>query len=172
MALEVETGLGSAIAESYASVVDANLYHANRGNAAWAALASDSLREQALRKATDYLTQNYRGRWKGIKTFPSVQALDWPRYNVIRDDDDNLNIYLGSETIPIELKNAACELALRSLTESLAPDLERLTRSEAVGSLSVTYEPGSPQYKQYRAVDMILRPLLDVSRVSMEVVRA
>lgn len=171
MALNVETGSGSAIADSYVTVAEATLYHANRGNAAWAALASDTLREQALRKATDYLTQNYRGRWKGIKTFPSVQALDWPRYNVIRDDDDNLNIYLGSETIPIELKNAACELALRSLDNDLMPDLEREVRSESVGSLSVTYEPGSPQYTVFRAIDKILKPLLIHYGSGMEIVR-
>lgn len=172
MALEVETGLGSAIAESYASVVDANLYHANRGNAAWAALASDSLREQALRKATEYITANYFGRWKGVRTYPTVQALDWPRYNVLRENDGFVDIYLPSTTIPAELKNATCQVALISLDEDLMPNLERQTRSESVGDLSVTYEPGSPQYTIFRSVDLMLRPLLEAGGNSMEIVRS
>lgn len=170
MALIVEDGSGVAGAESYCTVVYATAYHANRGNAAWAALASDTIREQSLRKATDYLTQIFNGRWKGYKTHTD-QPLDWPRQNVYREDS-GFKIYVDSETIPVELKNACCELALKSTTEDLNPDIERQTASESIGSLSVSYVPGSRQTKQYKVIDMILRPLLKNDGAGIQLVRS
>ena len=78
--MSLDTTVGGASAESYASVLEADTYHSNRGNIAWTALATPA-KEQALRKATDYLTQIYRERWKGYRV-DNTQALDWPRLNV------------------------------------------------------------------------------------------
>ena len=72
MSLEVEDGTGKATAESYISVVDASTYFTARAVTAWAALASDALREAALRKATEYMIATYRDRWQGVRSYASV----------------------------------------------------------------------------------------------------
>lgn len=171
MAIIVEDGTGLPNSESYVSVSDATTYHANRGNSAWTALATDALREQALRKATDYLMQAYRSRWKGYRTKPSTQALDWPRQGVVVDDAYLIE-YVDDNIIPDELKNACCELALKSVSGELAPDIERETASETVGSLSVSYFQGSKQHTVYRAIDMMLRPLLKNGGSGLQIQRA
>jgi len=155
MALEVEDGTGKATAESYISVADASTYHTNRGNAAWAALATDAVREQCLRKATDYMIQAYTARWQGYKVDPSVQALDWPRYDVVVD-----GVALDNDAVPETIKRACAELALKAATAELNPDLTQGVVSEQVGSIAVTYDKNSPQAKRYKAIDAMLSPYL------------
>jgi len=158
MALIVEDGSKVAGAESYVSVVDASAYHTARGNAAWAALASDTVREQALRRATDYMKQAYRLVWKGFRV-SSSQALDWPRANVMIEDGPYRNL-VSVSIVPQEVIDACASLALMASAADLAPNLEQLTLSEAVGPLSVSYDKNSPQYTRYRAIDMLLHPYL------------
>jgi hypothetical protein len=81
MALIVEDGTGLANAESYVSVAAATTYHANVGNTAWAAITSDTTKEQLLRKATDYMVAQYRLQYAGCRRY-STQSLDWPRLYV------------------------------------------------------------------------------------------
>lgn len=158
MALITEDGTGKADAESLCSVADASTYHSNRGNAAWAALASDEIREQCLRKATDYMQQVYREQWKGWRT-SFTQALDWPRQSVIIRDYP-LDAVVLLNIVPPEIKNACAELALKAATETLAPDLARTESEVAVGPLKVKYDSAAPEYKRYRAIDMLLSPFL------------
>lgn len=163
MALVVEDGTGKADAESYVSVADADTYHDKRGNSVWAGLTT-AVKEQLLRKATDYLLQMYRGRWKGCRV-SSTQALDWPRYYVERKELDNFvynayPVYYDSDIVPTEIANATAELALRANSAALAPDMERLTRREKVGPIEVEYEPNSAPNTLYRAVGGLLRPFL------------
>jgi hypothetical protein len=47
------------MADFYGSLVGAATYHSDRGNAAWAAAASDALRTAALVRATDYIKYRY-----------------------------------------------------------------------------------------------------------------
>lgn len=170
MTLIVEDGSNVAGAESYESVASADTYHANRGNAAWAALTTTA-KEQALRKATDYMTQAYRLRWDGCRT-NSTQALDWPRSLVEIKDTNYIGSYVDQNTIPIEIKKACCELASMSLDGDLAPNIERETASESVGSISVSYFQGSTQHTVYRAIDLILKPYLRNNGSGLEIVRA
>lgn len=171
MALNVETGSGSASSESYASVVDATTFHANFGNTAWAALATDALREQALRRATAYMIQVYRERWKGFRLLATTQALDWPRESVYLDQM-GFKTYVPSNSIPVEIKSACCEFALRASAGALNPDVERQTSSESIGSLSVTYAPGAPQNTTFNSVDMMLRPFLKNGGNGIQIIRA
>jgi hypothetical protein len=157
MALIVENGTGLANAESYISVVDATTYHANRGNAAWAALDSDTVREQALRKATDYMEQVYRLQWKGSRV-TNTQALSWPRYDVEREDGSG---WYASDAVPNEVKNACAELALKASADDLSPDLGQGIIREKIDVIEVEYDKNSPQYTQYRAVNNMLAPLLN-----------
>lgn len=154
MALIVEDGTGKPDAESYISVSDATAYHAARGNAAWAALASDEVREQCLRKATEYMLQMYRSRWQGVRLLPT-QALDWPRSGV------SVDCYaVASDIVPAEVQRACAELALKSSSATLYEDESRGVLREKIGPIETEYDPYSPQAIQYKAIDATLRPYL------------
>lgn len=175
MPLIVEDGTGKPDAESYISAVDATAYHAARGNGAWAALASDTIREQLLRKATEYMTQNYRGRWAGSRV-GVVQALDWPRaYVPLQDLPSGYGgspAYVLPTVVPVEVMRACAELALTANAGALAPDVDRSTKREKVDVIEVEYMDDSADYVRYRAIDMMLRPYLVGGGASTTLVRA
>ena len=168
MSLIVEDGTIVPGAESYISVADASTYHAARGNTAWAALATDALREAALRKATDFMRQVYRSRWQGYKVNED-QALDWPRYYVEVE-----GYAIDSDIVPTEIKNACAELALRASAADLNPDLTQGVAREKVGQIEVEYDKASPQFTRYRAIDALLSPYLKAGGggCSMGVIRS
>lgn len=167
MALVVETGTGSAAAESYASVAEADAYHAARGAVAWAALTT-AAKEEALRRATDFLLGAYRRRWRGAR-MTDAQALDWPRYGVQLDDKA---APVATNLVPPEVKAACSALALTASTEALAPNLERTQAKVKVGPLEVEYDPAAPAYTRHRAVEMLLAPFLTGSAVMAKLTRA
>ena len=172
MALIVESGSIVPGAESYCTVAFANTYHASRGNTAWEALDDADDKEPALRRATDYMLQTYRGRWKGYRV-SSTQPLNWPREAVVLGDGpNNYGDVVANTIVPLEVKNACAEYALRAVTSQLAADLTRGTLSESVGEISVTYDPASPQYARYRAVDAVLAPYLTSSGSMTRLVRS
>ena len=154
MALEVEDGTGKSTAESYISVADASAYHTARGNAAWAALASDTVREQCLRKATDYMEQVYRSCWQGCRV-GETQALSWPRYSVVVE-----GYLVDDASVPEIVKRACAELALKASAADLAPDLTQGVVREQVGPIAVEYDKNSPQATRYKAIDAMLAPFL------------
>lgn len=156
MALLVETGIGSAVAESYCSVAYFLQYHADRGNAA-AALMPVAEIEAALRKATDYMLQAYRNRWKGYRSNLS-QALDWPRWGVTVDG--YTFTYVNPSIVPAEVQKACAELALKSVTGALLADVTNMVLKKSVGSLSVEYDKASPVNPIYSAIDGMLAPFL------------
>lgn len=167
MALIVEDGTGKADAESYISVEDATAYHADRGNAAWASLASDTVREQLLRRATEYMLQVYRSAWQGYR-MTSAQALDWPRADVCVD-----GYPLAIDIVPAEVKRACAELALKANSGPLAPDLGQAIKRQKIGPIDTEYADYSPQSKRYVAIDRLLQPLLSGrGGMSIKVVRA
>lgn len=167
MALIVETGAGLADAESYISVADATAYHAARGNSAWAALASDTVREQLLRKATDYMEQRYGQAWKGQRVF-SAQALSWPRVYVVANDFE-----VAGDIVPQAVKNACMELALKASSGELLSDVTAVAKREKVGPIEVENFEGQSQNVRYQAVDGMLAAYLGSGVGSMiRVVRA
>tara|TARA_R100001143_G_scaffold62940_1_gene67674 strand:+ start:6903 stop:7415 length:513 start_codon:yes stop_codon:yes gene_type:complete len=118
MTLVVEDGTGLTNAESYASVSEADTYFTARSNpAAWSGLTDDD-KERHLRLATQYLDLHYGGRWKGQRRLEE-QALDWPRYDA--EDRDGYDI--DFDVVPVRLKHATIEAALRSVSDGLMPDL-------------------------------------------------
>ena len=158
MTIIVEDGTGTAGAESYVSAADADLYHINRGNTGWPDLDAD-VKEQALRRAADFMVGTYRGRWKGYRA-QLTQSLDWPRKAVILTDT-SINYQIPFNQIPVEVKNAQCELALRTATSTnLAPDLTQNVLHESVGSLQTSYDRYTSQSPRFRQVDIMLRHLL------------
>jgi hypothetical protein len=177
--LITEDGTGRADAESYCSVDDADTYHANRGNTTWATLTTDE-KEQALRRATDYLLEVYRLRWKGTR-INGEQSLDWPRGFVERDDFEyqglNGSTFIGghffypSDEVPQEVENACALMAWKAAAGELAPDLSQGVLREKVDVLEVQYDANSPQYVRYRAIDNLLRPFLQGGANSSKVKR-
>lgn len=166
MSIVTEDGTGRADAETFISVADASSYHSDRGNAAWAALASDALREQALRRATDYMEQVYSQKWKGAR-MTDTQALSWPRYDVCANGFD-----VDNDVVPVAVQRACAELALKAAAGELAPDVGRLAKREKVDVIEVEYESGALPYVRHRAVDNLLAPYLEGGSGSVKVVRA
>lgn len=166
MSLIVENGSSLTNAESYASVADADAFHAARGNSDWDALGTVA-KEQALRLATDHMHAAYRLRWKGYRTHSS-QALDWPRVTVakfdgaIPDGYGNSAFYLPDD-MPTEVKRACMMLAAKVKDGDLMADLDQAIASESVGPISTTYVQGSKRTRTYSAVDALLAPLLKSS---------
>ncbi len=170
MALETETGSASATAESYCSVSAADAHHAARGITNWATL-STAEKEQALRRATDYMQQVYGPLWAGLRA-TSTQALDWPRSGVQRPE-----IYMGfwaPTEIPPAVVRGCAELALRAAAGELLGDQGREVVEQTVGPITTKYAQGSAQSKRYAAVDALLAPMMLAPRGAgvMRIVRA
>lgn len=173
MALIVEDGTGRADAESFASVAEADIYHAARGQGdAWDG-ADD--KEVALRLATDYLEQAFRGRWLSFRV-TSTQRLSWPRAWVTMPDAPygygSWAAFIPNNVVPPEVKQACMELALRAVSGALAPDLARTAVVEKVGPIEVQYSRSAPAFVQYRAVELLLMPFLTNAGASVKLVRA
>ncbi|GDY37694.1 DnaT-like ssDNA-binding protein [Acidovorax sp. NB1] len=151
-------------AESYISVANADAFHAARGNAAWAPLSTEA-KEQALRKATDYMGR-YSGRWKGER-LNAGQVLDWPRAGVVVDGYE-----INWETVPAAIANACALLALKASAGDIAPDLGPQKQSVKVGPIETTYAPGTRQATRYQSAETLLAPYLAGSAGQVRVVRA
>lgn len=164
MALVVEDGTGLATAESYISVADADTRATAFGNTAWT--GTDADKEAALRRATAYLEQQYRSRWKGTRLM-RAQALSWPRYGAIVDGWD-----IPSTEVPTDVANACADLAVRALTATLTADETRAVVREKVGPIEVEYSPYSTASTRYVAVCDALAPFLTGSANCARLVRA
>lgn len=165
MTIVVEDGTGKADAESYCDVAYADNYHSKRNNTSWAPLTT-ALKEAFLRNATEFMIGLYRMRWLGRRVL-TTQALDWPRVGVVIKDFESsgfpgsYGLYQVDYTIvPVEVKNACAELALRASKGELAPDRTQKIISETVGPISVTYDKDAPAQVQYRQVDAMLKVYL------------
>lgn len=167
MALTLEDGTGLAGAESFASVAEATAYFGARGKAdAWDAIED---KEAALRLATEYMEQHYALRWAGYK-LTAAQALAWPRSGV--RDPEVISGYVASNAVPVRVKRACMELALRTASGELTSDLGRETLSETVDVVSVIYAQGGSRQTKYAAVEALLEPLFSSGDSSFKVYRA
>lgn len=170
MALTVETGTGSATADSYIAIADAVTYldkHAASASSNVFTAATSAAQEVALRNATRSIDSMYALRFKGSRLL-GTQALQWPRVGVVTND----NYAVDSDSVPALVKNATCELALRFIADSSGHDTSRLTpdqdkpgailmeRLKADVVETETEYSGASQQKRYKVVDDILAPLL------------
>ena len=142
MALVLENGDGLSNSESYVDVDYVDAYFLKRGITEWASLTN---REQLIVRAMDYIENNYT--YQGTKLI-SIQALQFPR------------LINGETVYPIALKNAVCELALKSNEEDLLADTDKTTIREKVGALEVEYDPNQDNIKSYNYVNKLLAPYL------------
>lgn len=152
MAFLVETGAGLATSTSYASVAEADEYHAGNLYADTWTEAVTAQKEKALRMATRVIDSGVR--FNGVKTIAG-QALEWPRYNVVDRDSSTGIIYSGlsrglgggsyyypSDTIPKILKDATSQVALDLLRSdrSVDPDTAGIASlSLGQGAIALTF---------------------------------
>ncbi len=163
MAIVVEDGTGRADAESYASIADADARHVKFGDMPnWAAESDVTLREQALREATQFLESEYRGRLPGYRA-SKEQALHFPAFSAF-DADGYL---LDSSDVPAAMVQATCALSDRAIAGTLRPDVVdggSLARERVkVGPIEedLTYVGGQDTGRtSYEIVDSILSRLL------------
>lgn len=165
--LIIETGAIVPNADSYVTEVEADAYHSDRENTAWDTTELD--KSALLRKACQYLDNHYLGRWKGTLVQPLTQALQWPRYNVNlvaeRNDRNDYGSILSPTIIPLKLKYAQCELALRAINGDLAADLERggKVSSISVGPITQSFESGASGSTSYPLIDKLLSQFISGS---------
>ena len=162
MAFVIEDGSIVTGANSYVSLAEANTFHSDRGNASWS--GTNSVKEAALIRATDYVEQTYSDKWLGEPVYPH-QSLSWPRENVPN---------VASDEIPDKLKQAVCVLALEAMTADLNPALARggLVKREKVDVIEVEYMDGAKSETKRPAIDGMLRGFLSLSSaINRKVVR-
>lgn len=165
MSLIVEDGTGMETAESYASVAQADARLAALGMTNWATITPTE-KEQALRRATVAMVQFFGGRWKGTRLY-RAQALDWPRYGAEVDGH-----VIPSTEVPVDVRNACIDLAIKAAAGDLNPDIGSAVKREKVGPLETEYADYSPQSTRYRALEQALSSYLRGSGASVPLYRA
>lgn len=167
MSLIVENGTGKSNADAYVTLAECDDYHVRFGNSGWkittGAASNEAERENAIKKATAFIDARYGGRFKGVRK-TAEQALLFPRYGI--SDNDGYVL----ENVPLAVKRATCEAALRILVGiDLMPDLDRGGKviSETVGPISTTYSSGAPAGTKFEMIESILRGCLSGSGVRM-----
>jgi hypothetical protein len=157
MALTVQDDFGLVVgANSYIDVAYFKAYHDDRGNLY--SSYTDPQISLALVKATDYLDTRFI--FTGKKLQGRDQTTEWPR---LRAKDRDRKTVSG---IPVEVKEATAEYALRAFVGALNPDPIRDTtgqlvkrKSEVVGPLEseTEYVGGSVwTFPKYPAADQKL----------------
>lgn len=141
MSVTVEDGTGIADANSYISGVDCAAYAAARG----LSFTDDATGDAALIRGTTWLDAAYREYWPGVPTNGRDQGLQWPRKmadgSKVTDANGN---QIADNSIPIEIKDACCEAAIREQANpgSLSPDVtpgKTITKAEVYEAVTVTY---------------------------------
>lgn len=121
--LVVQDNNGSvAGANAYLSVEELQAYHTARGNAL---TGSTTQLEQAIVRATDYIDRRFNFVGKKRMASPE-QTTAWPRIGA-RDADSHYQA-----GIPLAVKDACAEYALRALQASLMPDPDRDSTGVAI----------------------------------------
>lgn len=139
--LIVETGAGVPNANSYATRAEGDSYHTLRDNTDWID-ADDHSQILSLIRATDYMDR----RWKYVGLLESTtQGLKWPRLDAW--DSEGTDV---SSTLPLVIKRATMEYALRIVTDAgrLMPDPDVL--DESGGAVTLKREKVGPIEEETR----------------------
>lgn len=161
MAITVEDGTGLTDADAFISVADLEAYCDARGKDHSTYSATE--KEQAIVRATDYLSESFR--WKGFKLkerghSDGEQALAWPRTYVI----DRNGYGVDSDVVPDEVEKATAEVAFFELGNvgAMQPSYtpHDRVRSERVGPISVEYDMSRTDAGGARPVLLIVRDLI------------
>lgn len=156
MALIVETGSGLPNADALISVTEADTYHAARGNSEWT--GDNEAKEASIRRATAFLSNSYT--WAGLRTHNRAQSLAWPRAGVCDAEGNGI----ASDEIPVEIKDACAEIALRELVTpgAMNPDFTQseMVKREKIGQIEVEYLNASSNADAQRPVLLVVRDLI------------
>lgn len=109
MSFLVEDGTGVESANSYEEVDYADDYHTERGNTDWS--GTNDEKETYLIRGTDYIERRWGPELRGIREFPEIDGLSFPRLYLYNRDG-----YLITG-IPTKLKQALAEYALIAKTD-------------------------------------------------------
>lgn len=127
--------VGGAAATSLVSVDAADTVLGGRLNATAWTDAGETRQQQALTTATALLE---RARWLGRRA-TTTQALAWPRTGVTAAD----GAAVDDATIPADVQAATCELALRLLAGTVAPEPSALAAFKRLEAGPLTIEPAT-----------------------------
>lgn len=132
MAFLVEDGTGLEDANAYISVAFFRSYHLDRGRTADIGTFSDTLVEQAIVRASDFIDKRFGRRFRGFR-LGQDQGLEWPRLSAFDNDG-----YLFPE-IPKQIERATAEYALITARDGeLLPSPPLPSPSESVDDGSET----------------------------------
>lgn len=166
------TNPGDPAADSYTAIAEADTYFTNRGESGWT--GTTTVKENALRRGTTYLENQYRDRWVGINA-AQTQALSWPRVDGLRGyyrGYTQLLLDLNGWPIPItvvpqQVKDATSEAALLYLSGVvLEPRLVRggmikSTKKQVdVLQTEIVYQDGAPAVDRFLVIEGLLRGLV------------
>jgi hypothetical protein len=130
---------GSASANTYLTLAEADAYHDTRLSVTDWTDATDDTKNKSLLMATRLIDDMFA--WVNSQT-DSVQALRWPRSGML---DANERDYIDNDVIPQELKNAVAELARQLIAEDRTVDddieTKRIT-SLTAGPVSLSFGEG------------------------------
>lgn len=133
--MALETTPGASDADSYASVAEADAYHASRlWTEAWTD-AETTTKEAALKDAARLLDSVFI--WTGAAV-DAVQALTWPRSGMLTRN----GFPIATDVIPPELKNAQSELARLLIVSDRNAENDAEVQglaSVSAGSVSVSF---------------------------------
>ncbi len=146
MTFKVEDGSAFTDSNSYGAVAAADSYFLDRGIASWG-LLTNTVKQNNLIKATDYLDQRNGSRFIGVKA-TDEQALAWPR-NYTGNSDWDWDATEEEGVIPTKLQYACFEYALRANDGPLAPDIDY---DDSGVAKTVTKEKVGPIEREFRTV--------------------
>ncbi len=154
MALVVETGAGLAMADSFASVAEADAFWSGRPTqgAAWLALPTGR-KEECLRDATDYVGMKLSSR-------QPLGALPWPWVDTLAPIETHRPLVVRATVMAADVSR------LGPLVGSAAQGGRVTSESKGLGPLtkSTTYAdralPASANGRDLEFIDNLLRPLL------------
>lgn len=170
MAVTVVETVGSASANSFVSVAEADAYLEARLNSSlW---AGTEPKKQAVIEATREISAMI---WQGYRV-TATQALSWPRANAPDPDAISDYVYFDTDVIPQRVKDATCELALEFLkagtTDIAGTDKGAGVIEKTVDVLTTRWASPTPGgLARYPRVMKLLAPLLGIGSGQVRLVR-
>ena len=173
MAITIIATAGSATANSFITLVEAETYMLGRGNKTLWDAATDAAKDITLAEATQEIDLRC---FIGRRT-DSTQALDWPRQDATNPDDPILSLF-DTDVVPTRIKNATAELAFQfhkaGTTDLAAIDAKANVKRKQVDVLETEYFASSTTpsgLARFPRVMGYIRPLLANAGLSTQVIR-
>jgi hypothetical protein len=162
MAVVITATAGSASANSFVTLAEAETYMEARLNATLWDAATEDTKNRALVEATREIdVLSYIGR-----SADDTQALSWPRQWAINPDDPDYNYFLTTD-VPQRIKNAQMELAFQFIkqgtTDVAALDSNVGIKRKKIDVIETEYSDYNKAegLSRYPRVLNYLMPLLD-----------